>query len=135
MDRRSEGRRESIPSANQPTHRSHFLRACHRKLMDGTPVWFLRQAERYQSWYVEIRKRHSLLAICRSPQLAAEVTITGAERLGVDAAIIFSDLLLPLTPMGLEFGHGIVPETGVEKVIDLVEWVKEYLSNKGKVIQ
>jgi uroporphyrinogen decarboxylase len=52
---------------------------------------------------MEIRKHHSLLEICRSPELAAEVTITAAEQLGVDAAIIFSDLLLPLTPMGLEF--------------------------------
>src|SRR5260370_13259 len=67
------------------------------------PCWFLRQAGRYQSWYMEIRKHHSLLEICRSPELAAEVTITAAEQLGVDAAIIFSDLLLPLTPMGLKF--------------------------------
>jgi uroporphyrinogen decarboxylase len=131
MDRRSEGRRESIPIATQPTHRSRFLRACHRQPVSRTPVWFLRQAERYQSWYMEIRKRHSLLEIRRSPQPAAEVTITAAQQLGVDAAIIFSDLLLPLTPMGLEFGHGIVPETWVEKVIDSVKWVKEYLSNKG----
>ena len=53
--------------------------------------------------YRAVRRRHSLLDICRTPDLAAEVTITAAERLGVDAAIIFADLLLPLTPMGLDF--------------------------------
>jgi uroporphyrinogen decarboxylase len=135
MGRRSEGRRESIPSANQPTHHSRFLRACHRQPVDRTPVWFLRQAGRCKTWYVEIRRRHSLLEICRSPQLAADVTTTATQQLGVDAAIIFSDLLLPLTSMGLEFGHGIVLETWVEKAIDSVKWVKESLSNKGKVIQ
>jgi uroporphyrinogen decarboxylase len=103
LQNHSEGRRESIPSANAPTHRNRFLKACHRQPVDRTPVWFLRQAGRYQSWYMEIRKHHSLLEICRSPELAAEVTITAAEQLGVDAAIIFSDLLVQLTPMGLEF--------------------------------
>ena len=53
--------------------------------------------------YMAVRKHHSLLDICRTPEIAAEVTITAAERLGVDAAIIFADLLLPLTPMGLDF--------------------------------
>ena len=53
--------------------------------------------------YMAVRKHHSLLDICRTPDIAAEVTITAAERLGVDAAIIFADLLLPLTPMGLDF--------------------------------
>ncbi len=53
--------------------------------------------------YMAVRKHHSLLEICRSPEIAAEVTITAAERLGVDAAIIFADLLLPFTPMGLDF--------------------------------
>jgi uroporphyrinogen decarboxylase len=53
--------------------------------------------------YMAVRKHHSLLEICRTPEIAAEVTITAAERLGVDAAIIFADLLLPLTPMGLDF--------------------------------
>jgi uroporphyrinogen decarboxylase len=66
-------------------------------------VWFLRQAGRYMPEYMAVRKHHSLLDICRTPDIAAEVTITAAERLGVDAAIIFADLLLPLTPMGLDF--------------------------------
>ena len=66
-------------------------------------MWFLRQAGRYMPEYMEVRRHHSLLEICRTPEIAAEVTITAAERLGVDAAIIFADLLLPLTPMGLDF--------------------------------
>jgi uroporphyrinogen decarboxylase len=82
---------------------SRFLRACLRLPTDRTPVWFLRQAGRYMQEYRAVRKHHSLLEICRTPDLAAEVTITAAERLGVDAAIIFADLLLPFTPMGLDF--------------------------------
>jgi uroporphyrinogen decarboxylase len=80
-----------------------FLRACLRQPVDVTPVWFLRQAGRYMAEYQAVRREHSLLEICRTPRLAAEVTITAAERLDVDAAIIFADLLLPLTPMGLDF--------------------------------
>jgi uroporphyrinogen decarboxylase len=82
---------------------SRFIRACLRQPVDRTPVWFLRQAGRYMPEYMAVRKHHSLLDICRTPSIAAEVTITAAERLGVDAAIIFADLLLPLTPMGLDF--------------------------------
>jgi uroporphyrinogen decarboxylase len=82
---------------------SRFVRACLRQPVDRTPVWFLRQAGRYMPEYMAVRKHHSLLDICRKPEIAAEVTITAAERLGVDAAIIFADLLLPLTPMGLDF--------------------------------
>jgi uroporphyrinogen decarboxylase len=80
-----------------------FIRACLRKPVDRTPVWFLRQAGRYMQEYRDIRKHHTLIEICKKPELAAEVTITAAERLGVDAAIIFADLLLPLEPMGLDF--------------------------------
>ena len=74
-------------------------------------MWFLRQAGRYMAEYQAVRRHHSLLEICRTPQLAAEVTITAAEKLDVDAAIIFADLLLPFTPMGLdfEFVHGEGP--------------------------
>ncbi len=82
---------------------SRFLRACLRQPVFRTPVWFLRQAGRYMQEYREIRKHHTLVEICKQPELAAEVTITAAEKLGVDAAIIFADLLLPLEPMGLPF--------------------------------
>jgi uroporphyrinogen decarboxylase len=87
----------------QPQSTSRFVRACLRLPVDRTPVWFLRQAGRYMPEYMAVREHHSLLEICRTPDIAAEVTVTAAERLGVDAAIIFADLLLPFTPMGLDF--------------------------------
>jgi uroporphyrinogen decarboxylase len=87
----------------QMTGGSRFLRACLMKPVDRPPVWFLRQAGRYMAEYREVRKHHTLVEICKRPELAAEVTITAAEKLGVDAAIIFADLLLPLEPMGLDF--------------------------------
>ncbi len=83
--------------------RNRFLRACARQPVDRTPVWFLRQAGRYMQEYRDVRKHHTLVEICKQPDLAAEVTITAAEKLDVDAAIIFADLLLPLEPMGLDF--------------------------------
>src|ERR671927_439780 len=91
-----------------------FLRACRREPVDATPVWFMRQAGRYMPEYRAIRKHHSILEICKDPRLAAEVTITAVERLQVDAAIIFADLLLPLEVMGVPFrfaaGEGPVIE-------------------------
>ena len=64
---------------------SRFVRACLRRPVDRTPVWFLRQAGRYMQEYRDIRKHHTLVEICKRPDLAAEVTITAAEKLGVDA--------------------------------------------------
>ncbi len=93
---------------------SNFVRACKGLPTDATPVWFMRQAGRYMPEYREVRKHHSLVEICKKPALAAEVTITAAEALQVDAAIIFADLLLPLEVMGLPFhfaaGEGPVVE-------------------------
>ena len=90
-------------SPTSPESTSRFVRACLRLPVDRTPVWFLRQAGRYMPEYMAVRKHHSLLEICRTPEIAAEVTITAAEKLGVDAAIIFADLLLPFDPMGVGF--------------------------------
>jgi uroporphyrinogen decarboxylase len=90
-----------VPAAG--ANGSRFVCACLRLPVDRTPVWFLRQAGRYMPEYMAVRKHHSLLEICNTPEIAAEVTITAAERLGVDAAIIFADLLLPFTPMGVDF--------------------------------
>jgi uroporphyrinogen decarboxylase len=102
---------------------SRFVRACLRRPVDRTPVWFLRQAGRYMQEYREVRKHHTLVEICKQPELAAEVTITAAEKLGVDAAIIFADLLLPLEPMGLDFefqaGEGPVVHRPVRTVDDV----------------
>src|SRR5260370_41169625 len=82
---------------------SRFVRASKAMAVDRTPVWFMRQAGRYMAEYRAVRKKHSLIEICKNPQLAAQVTITAAEILNVDAAIIFADLLLPLEVMGLPF--------------------------------
>lgn len=103
---------------------SRFVRACLRKPVDRTPVWFLRQAGRYMQEYRDVRKHHTLVEICKQPELAAEVTITAAEKLGVDAAIIFADLLLPLEPMGLPFefqaGEGPVVHRPVRTAEDVL---------------
>lgn len=93
----------ALESSKRSVSDSRFVRACLRQQVDRTPVWFLRQAGRYMPEYMAVRRQHSLLDICRTPDVAAEVTITAAERLDVDAAIIFADLLLPFTPMGLNF--------------------------------
>lgn len=88
-----------------------FLRACRRQSVDRTPVWFMRQAGRYMAEYRAIRAKHSLLEICAQPDLAAEVTLQPVRALGVDAAILFADILLPLIPMGinLDFAAGEGP--------------------------
>jgi uroporphyrinogen decarboxylase len=90
---------------------SPFMRACRRETVPYTPIWLMRQAGRYMHEYREVRKRMSFLELCKTPSLAAEVTVTAAERLGVDAAIIFADILLIIEPMGLqlEFSKGEGP--------------------------
>jgi len=104
---------------------SNFIRACKSQPVDRTPVWFMRQAGRYMAEYRAIRKQHSLLEICKKPKLAAQVTIEAAEILGVDAAIIFADLLLPLEVMGLPFhfsaGEGPVIEKPVRSKADVAK--------------
>jgi uroporphyrinogen decarboxylase len=102
---------------------SIFVRACKSQPTERTPAWFMRQAGRYMAEYRAVRKAHSLLEICKKPALAAEVTITAAEILGVDAAIIFADLLLPLEVMGLPFhfsaGEGPVIEKPLRSADDI----------------
>jgi uroporphyrinogen decarboxylase len=104
---------------------SNFIRACKSQPVERTPVWFMRQAGRYMAEYRAIRKQHSLLEICKKPALAAQVTIEAAEILGVDAAIIFADLLLPLEVMGLPFhfsaGEGPVIEKPLRSKADVAK--------------
>ena len=101
-----------VPSSvSVPWHNSPFLRACRREPVDVTPVWLMRQAGRYMAEYREVRARVSFLDLCKRPELATEVTVTAAEVLGVDAAILFADILLILEPLGfdLEFSKGEGP--------------------------
>ncbi len=81
---------------------SRFLRACRRLPVDATPVWFMRQAGRYMNEYRAIRAKYTILEICAAPELAAQVTLQPVARLGVDAAILFADILLPLIPMNIQ---------------------------------
>jgi uroporphyrinogen decarboxylase len=116
---------------------SNFVRACKSQPVDRTPVWFMRQAGRYMPEYRAVRKNHSLLEICKKPALAAEVTITAAEILGIDAAIIFADLLLPLEVMGLSFhfssGEGPVIDKPVRSAEDIATLRSDRAAELGYV--
>lgn len=105
--------RNELASSNltDSLHNSPFLRACRRESVPHTPIWLMRQAGRYMKEYRDVRSRVGFLELCKTPSLAAEVTVTAAERLGVDAAIIFADILLIIEPMGLalEFDKGAGP--------------------------
>lgn len=81
--------------------RDRFLRACRREKVDRVPVWFMRQAGRYMESYRNLRKKYSILQIARTPELARDVTLQPVRAFDVDAAILFSDILLPLEPLGL----------------------------------
>ena len=133
-----------------------FLKACRGEPTDYTPVWLMRQAGRYMKEYMEIRKRHSFLEMCRTPEIACEVTLQPVERLGVDAAIIFADILLPLEGMGirLEFAKNegpvilnpvrnksdiealriIEPQEDVPYLLKAIELVKRELSDRIPLI-
>jgi len=80
-----------------------FLRACRRQPTPYTPIWLMRQAGRYMKEYRALRKKYSFLEMCKNPELAAKVTLQPIEKFKLDAAIIFSDILIPLEPMGVEF--------------------------------
>ena len=130
-------------------NRSRFLAACRHEPVDATPVWFMRQAGRSLPEYRELRARHDILEICRTPELAAEATLQPVRRLGVDAAILFSDIVVPLQAMGVDLeirpGVGPViaspiravddvdrlepldPEAGVPFVLDTIRGLKDEL--------
>jgi uroporphyrinogen decarboxylase len=133
-----------------------FLRACRREPVDATPVWFMRQAGRYMEEYRALRKKHTLLELCKTPELATEVTLQPIKALGVDAAILFADILLPLEPLGAPFefaaGEGPVihnpvrdkaavdklrlfaPEEGLGYVLQAVRLIRKELDGKTPLI-
>ena len=82
---------------------SRFVRAARRQAVDATPVWFMRQAGRSLPEYRKLRERWSLADIVAQPELCAEVTLQPVRRLGVDAAVMFADIMLPLRGMGVDF--------------------------------
>src|SRR5215813_6351527 len=98
----------TLPAMAAP---SAFLDACRRRPTAFTPIWLMRQAGRYMPEYRAMRERRGFLELCKNPQAAAEVTLQPVERLGVDAAILFADILLLLEPLGvgLEFARGEGP--------------------------
>lgn len=118
---------------------SLFVKACHLQPVERTPVWFMRQAGRYMPEYRAVRKQYSLIEICKRPSLAAEVTITAAEALGVDAAIVFADLLLPLEVMGLPFhfspGEGPVIAKPLRSHAEIVALRTDHASDLGYVAE
>jgi len=118
---------------------SRFVKACKAQAVDRTPVWFMRQAGRYMPEYRAVRKQYSLLEICKKPEVAAEVTITAAEALGVDAAIIFADLLLPLEVMGLPFrfssGEGPIIDKPIRTAGDISGLRTDRAADLGYVSQ
>jgi uroporphyrinogen decarboxylase len=126
----------AAPSANPldpsaPWYNSPFMRACRREPTEVTPVWLMRQAGRYMEEYRKVRGQTSFLDLCKNPTLCSEIMCTAVARLGVDAAIIFSDLLPILEPMGLEldFAKGEGPviynpvraPADVDRVLELEE--------------
>ena len=115
--RRASATSVSIPGSLVPLlpkstlENSAFMKACRREPAPYTPIWLMRQAGRYMKEYRDIRERHSFLDLCKDSDLACEVTVYAVQRLGVDAAIIFSDILVLLEPMGfhLEYAKGDGP--------------------------
>lgn len=137
------------------TPNDRFLRACRREPVDRTPIWMMRQAGRYMPEYRALRAKHSMLELCKSPELACEVTLQPVVH-GVDAAILFADILLPLEPMGAPFefakGEGPVvhdpvtdragvdrlrvcdPEDGLGYVLAAIKLIRKELDGKVPLI-
>ncbi len=112
-----------VLDVNAPWYDSPFMKACRREPVDVTPVWLMRQAGRYLPEYRDIRSKVSFAELCRRPELCTEIMVSTVNRLGVDAAIIFSDLLPMLEPMGLELeyvaGDGPVIHNPIRTASDL----------------
>ena len=104
-ERRIHSQGRSRETALAPWHDSRFMKACRREPVDMTPVWLMRQAGRYMKEYRDLRARFPFLDLCKSPDLVTEITVSAAEKLGVDAAILFADLLLIVEPLGFKLDY------------------------------
>lgn len=85
------------------TYNDTFIRACYKQDVNHVPVWYMRQAGRYDPEYRKIKEKYSLLEICRQPELAAQITMMPVHKLGVDAAILYSDIMNPVASLGVDF--------------------------------
>lgn len=118
-------RRPAGPERTQPSmaYNDLFLRACRREPTERTPVWMMRQAGRYMQEYREIRAKHGFLEMCRTPELAVQVSMQPVDLVGVDAAILFSDILISFPGMGLDLefakGEGPVIHNPVRSAADV----------------
>ncbi|MDP1563147.1 MAG: uroporphyrinogen decarboxylase family protein, partial [Pirellulaceae bacterium] len=123
LDHRTRAETVAARFTDQLWYNGPFLRACRREPTDVTPVWLMRQAGRYMQEYQEVRAQHTFLELCKNPQLCSEVMCTAVAKLGVDAAIIFSDLLPILEPLGFELsfgpGHGPKIHNPIERASDI----------------
>ncbi len=150
------GRLRQIPEMECCMNDYRFLKACRREPVDCTPVWLMRQAGRYMAEYRAIRSKTPFLQMCKTPELAAEVTLQPVDKIGVDAAIIFADILLPLEGMGIGFEFAanegpvihepvrdraavekikiIDPDTDVGYVMEAIRLVRKELEGRLPVI-
>lgn len=99
-------RRSELADSKTLREKSIFMQACHREPTSVTPIWLMRQAGRYLKEYREIRQKVPFLELCKTPELAAEVAVSAVGAIGADAAILFSDILLIVEPMGLSLEYG-----------------------------
>lgn len=133
-----------------------FIKACRKEPVDYTPIWLMRQAGRYMKEYMAIKEKYDFITMCKTPEIAVEVTMQPVNKLGVDAAILFADILLPLEGMGIGFGfakdHGpvihnpvrtrsdvekiqlIEPETDVGYVLETIKILRKELDGRVPLI-
>ncbi len=148
--------RKENPDEKKIRSESVFMKACRREAVPYTPIWLMRQAGRYMKEYRDLRERVPFLELCRNKELACEVTVTACEKIKADAAIIFSDILLILEPLGLglEYSAGdgpvisgdiqtgadvdrlreIEPETSLAYVLEAVRLTRSVLNAKTPLI-
>lgn len=102
----------SSPVSSRPQHtgRDRFLDACHLRQPDATPIWFMRQAGRCLADYRELRKKYDILTMAKTPELCTQVTLMPVQKFGVDAAVLYADIMLPLEGMGISLE--IEPDLG-----------------------